>query len=300
MSAQIIPYVFDDDLVRVVMRDGAPWFVGKDVCRVLNLVNHKDALGRLDDDEKGVATADPLSRSERGGGAQEMTIISEPGVYRLVFTSRKSEAERFKRWLAHEVIPSIRQTGQYRAEPEPEPLAAPRPLGTAMPAAPEPMVGGEPMSLMRLRLDIVREARMNLGVAHARKLWHEFGLPCSAGRGGEPDEGRLLLLRLLQARLAIGDTRWSVEDALHAALNGDDAVRKALFECGLRVDEAHLWVANASPFLAEIMVGREDWRKHLQAIPGAHATGPKRIGPGRRIANGTSIPMAECSTHLLD
>jgi hypothetical protein len=294
MSAQIIPYVFDDDLVRVVMRDGVPWFVGKDVCRVLGLVNESQALARLDDDER----AGSVVHTQFGD--KEVVVISEPGVYRLVFTSRKSEAERFKRWLAHEVIPSIRQTGQYRAEPEPEPLAAPRPLGTAMPAAPEPMVGGEPMSLMRLRLDIVREARMNLGVAHARKLWHEFGLPYSAGRGGEPDEGRLLLLRLLQARFAIGDVRWSVEDALHAALGGDAAVQKALFECGLRVDEAHLWVANASPFLAEIMVGREDWRKHLQAIPGAHATGPKRIGPGRRIANGTNIPMAECSTHLLD
>ena len=184
MSAQVIPYVFDDDLVRVVMREGAPWFVGKDVCRVLNIVDHRQALERLDDDERGRYTAPTPS------GDQEMIVISEPGVYRLVFTSRKSEAERFKRWLAHEVIPSLRQHGRY-AMPEPEAgedsPANLRPVGRNAPMPEEPIVAGEPLSALRLRLDIIREARLNFGPAHARKLWTEFGLPHSAGRGGEPD-----------------------------------------------------------------------------------------------------------------
>ena len=216
MSAQVIPYVFDDDLVRVVMRDGAPWFVGKDVCRVLNIVNHKDALGRLDDDEKGVANTDPLSKSERGGGAQETIIISEPGVYRLVFTSRKGQAERFKRWLAHEVIPSLRQHGQY-AMPEPDAgedsPANLRPVGRNAPMPEEPIVAGEPLSALRLRLDIIREARLNFGPAHARKLWTEFGLPHSAGRGGEPDHGRALLLRRrgqILSRTTLAEQVWDM------------------------------------------------------------------------------------------
>ena len=122
-------FAFEEHLVRVVERDGEPWFVGKDVCAALGIKNHNDALADLDDDEKGVATTDPLSPSVRGGGPQETVIVSEPGVYRLVFRSRKPEAERFKRWLAHEVLPMIRRTGRYDAAAEasgtvPEPLGA--------------------------------------------------------------------------------------------------------------------------------------------------------------------------------
>ena len=300
MSAQVIPYVFDDNLVRIVMRDGAPWFVGKDVCRVLNIVDHRQALERLDDDERGRYTAPTPSAD------QEMIVISEPGVYRLVFTSRKAEAERFKRWLAHEVIPSLRQHGRY-AMPEPEAgedsPANLRPVGRNAPMPEEPIVAGEPLSALRLRLDIIREARLNFGPAHARKLWTEFGLPHSAGRGGEPDHGRALLLRLLQARVKLpGDgAPWSIEDAMQAALNGDRVATKALFDCGIRPDEKHLWIANKSAFLNEIMAGCEDWRRHLLAIPGAHATGPRRIGPSaeRLIACGINVPMPECSTTLL-
>lgn len=296
MSAQVIPYVFDDNLVRIVMREGEPWFVGKDVCRVLGIVDHHQALGRLDDDERGGYTA-PTPK-----GDQEMIVISEPGVYRLVFTSRKAEAEAFKRWLAHEVIPSIRKTGAY-AMPEaissPEWPAAPRATGMAAPVETEPMVAGEPLSALRLRLDIVREARLNFGSAHARKLWHDFGLPHSAGRGGVPDEGRSLLMRLLQARLMLpdGGAGWLIEDAIHLALGHDKAVTRALFLAGLRVDEKHLWIANKSAFINEVMAGCEDWRKHLLAIPGAHSTGPRRVG--REIANGIHVPMAECNTALL-
>lgn len=106
-------FVFEDHLVRVVDQNGEPWFVGKDICAALALKNHNDALSSLDADEKGVATTDPLQQSARGGGAQETVIVSEPGVYRLVFRSRKEEAERFKRWLAHEVLPQIRRTGRF-------------------------------------------------------------------------------------------------------------------------------------------------------------------------------------------
>ncbi|MGL5447483.1 MAG: BRO-N domain-containing protein [Rhabdaerophilum sp.] len=107
MSGALIPFAYQDCLVRSVVRGGEPWFVGNDVCRALELRNPRSSMALLDDDEKGVHTMDTP------GGLQEMIIISEPGVYRLVFTSRKKEAERFKRWLAHEVLPALRRTGRY-------------------------------------------------------------------------------------------------------------------------------------------------------------------------------------------
>lgn len=103
----IVPFAFDDHLVRAVDVDGEPWFIGRDVCESLGLGNSREALARLDADEKGVISADTL------GGAQTVAIVSEPGVYRLIFTSRKAEAERFKRWLAHEVLPALRKNGFY-------------------------------------------------------------------------------------------------------------------------------------------------------------------------------------------
>jgi len=93
--------------VRVNIRDGVPWFVAKDVCHILDIANYRDAVSRLDDDEKGVATTDTL------GGPQALLWINEPGLYRLIFQSRKSEAKAFTRWVTHEVLPAIRTTGTY-------------------------------------------------------------------------------------------------------------------------------------------------------------------------------------------
>lgn len=93
--------------VRTIVKDGEPWFVSADVCRALEVKNARDAVARLDDDEKGVVLTDTL------GGQQNMTIVNEPGLYALVLGSRKPEAKAFKRWITHEVIPSIRKHGAY-------------------------------------------------------------------------------------------------------------------------------------------------------------------------------------------
>lgn len=94
--------------VRTVVKDNEPWFVAADVCRALEIVNHKDALTRLDEDEKtGVALTDPHGRE------QITNIINEPGLYSLVLGSRKPEARAFKRWITHEVVPAIRRHGMY-------------------------------------------------------------------------------------------------------------------------------------------------------------------------------------------
>lgn len=91
--------------VRTVTRDGEPWFVAADVCRALEL--DRTAIRRLDDDEKGVHL------TQTPGGEQEVTIINEAGLYALVLGSRKPEAKAFKRWITHEVIPTIRKHGAY-------------------------------------------------------------------------------------------------------------------------------------------------------------------------------------------
>ena len=93
--------------IRTVTKDGQPWFVAADVCRALEISNNRDALSRLDVDEKGVALTDTL------GGKQEMQIVNEPGLYALVLGSRKPEAKQFKRWITHEVIQAIRKHGGY-------------------------------------------------------------------------------------------------------------------------------------------------------------------------------------------
>ena len=93
--------------VRVVDVNGEPWFVARDVCECLELTNTSQTLSYLDDDEKGITTNDTP------GGQQEMSIVSEAGLYSLILRSRKPEAKAFKRWITHEVLPSIRRAGSY-------------------------------------------------------------------------------------------------------------------------------------------------------------------------------------------
>ena len=93
--------------VRTVLMNGEVWFVAKDVCDVLEIKNPSDAVADFDNDEKG------LAKIYTPGGEQNMTVISEPGVYGLVFRSSKPEAKAFSRWVKHEVLPKIHHTGSY-------------------------------------------------------------------------------------------------------------------------------------------------------------------------------------------
>jgi anti-repressor protein len=107
MNALVLPFAFEGHEVRIVTRDGAPWWVLADVCGVLDIVKTDRAASRLDPDERG------LHSMSTPGGAQEMTIINESGLWSLILTSRKPEAKRFKKWVTAEVLPSIRRTGAY-------------------------------------------------------------------------------------------------------------------------------------------------------------------------------------------
>ena len=107
--------IYEGNQIRVRKIEDEVWFVAKDVCKVLEIKNSRDALYSLDDDEKGVVLTDTP------GGRQKMLNVNEFGLYSLIFKSRKPEARKFKRWVTHEVLPSIRKTGSYGA---PQTLAA--------------------------------------------------------------------------------------------------------------------------------------------------------------------------------
>lgn len=111
--------------VRTIVIDNEPWFVAADVCKVFGISNGRNITARLDDDEKGVCVVDTL------GGKQNVTTVSEAGLYHMLFTMEPKNArgitdeemqcrldklKQFKRWVTHDVIPSIRKHGAYMTE----------------------------------------------------------------------------------------------------------------------------------------------------------------------------------------
>lgn len=124
-STQISAFNFENAAIRVITIDNEPWFIAKDLCEALNLSNSRMALLALDDDEKGVSSTYTL------GGEQELSIVSESGMYTLILRCRDavkkgSVPHRFRKWVTAEVLPQIRKTGKYSVQqqlvlPEPEP-----------------------------------------------------------------------------------------------------------------------------------------------------------------------------------
>lgn len=109
-EAKVFTFNENNKPIRVELVAGEPWFVAKDVCDALGIEKYRDALGRLEDDEKGCpVTVDTL------GGPQKMSAVNESGLYNLIFQSRKPEAKKFRKWVTSEVLPSIRKTGRYDA-----------------------------------------------------------------------------------------------------------------------------------------------------------------------------------------
>lgn len=103
----VTPFNFDAQPIRIRDQDGQLWFVAADICAALDITSHRDAVARLDDDERASVMLDTL------GGQQPHTAINESGMYKLALRSRKPAAKRFTKWVTSEVLPSIRRTGQY-------------------------------------------------------------------------------------------------------------------------------------------------------------------------------------------
>lgn len=255
-------FSFNDELVRLIMRDGEPWFVAADACRVLGILNPSDALADFDDDEKGIASSDTP------GGQQQLLVVSEPGLYRLIFLSRKANAKPFQRWVRHDVLPAIRKTGRYGAA-----------------EAPAPSAGDITKEPLLHKLHILREARAIHGRAVAALLWRRLGLPdVPPPPPTALDEARLVLRTILDASAYGGGSR--VRELVARALEDDEEARVSLLPCGIRVyaDSQTFVIANASPWLAEVLRGTE-WAgplvamRVLRRLSGARPSGPVRMGP---------------------
>jgi prophage antirepressor-like protein len=108
MSDNIIQYVYQGKNVRTVELNGEPWFVLRDVCEILDIQAPHMVAARLDEDERNQASViDSIGRD------QQTTVVNESGLYNVILRSDKPEAKQFKRWITHDVIPSIRKTGGY-------------------------------------------------------------------------------------------------------------------------------------------------------------------------------------------
>ena len=160
--------------VRTMVIQNEPWFVAKDVCECLEIKNSRDALSRLDDDEKGVVLTDTL------GGKQEMTTINEYGLYSLVLGSRKKEAKDFKRWITHEVLPSIRKTGRYEVKEE---FRLPQTYSEALRALADKAEENEKQKLLLVEqqpkvefFDAVAESKTAIDIASVAKVLNINGI----------------------------------------------------------------------------------------------------------------------------
>ncbi len=109
-------FSFKGCAVRSVLHAGEPWFVTADVCTILALTNSRQKVSNLDENEKGVTNAYTL------GGEQKVAIVSESGLYQLIFSSRKPQAKAFRRWVTGTVLPSIRKTGGYQTKDDTRPV----------------------------------------------------------------------------------------------------------------------------------------------------------------------------------
>ena len=164
MSGNIATFIYEafDEAkpVRVVMRDGKPWFVVKDICAILCITNSSMAVESLDDDEKGVSLTDTL------GGEQNLLMVSESGLYTLILRSRQavskgSPAHKFRRWVTGELLPQIRHEGRF---------------GPADPTA------EWDWQIIREKIITVRETRLTFGKKAAAVMWGRLGLPETSER----------------------------------------------------------------------------------------------------------------------
>lgn len=120
-DTQINKFNFESSTIRVVNINGDPWFIGKEICDLMGIVNTGVAFSELDTEDKqlinhpdmvkmGICNTDDFD-------ILRLMLISEPGLYELVMKSRKPDAKRFKKWVVSEVLPSIRKTGAYGVKP---------------------------------------------------------------------------------------------------------------------------------------------------------------------------------------
>lgn len=104
---KVVPFSYQGSQVRTVTINGEPFFAAVDVCNTLGITNSRDAISRLDQDEVRV------SEIPTPGGLQRLQVVTESGLYHLIFRSTKPEAKRFRKWVTSDVLPTLRRAGRY-------------------------------------------------------------------------------------------------------------------------------------------------------------------------------------------
>ncbi|KAB2779414.1 BRO-N domain-containing protein [Brucella anthropi] len=256
-------FEFEGNGIRSIIQNDEPWFVLSDVCRVLDIRNARDASARLDDDEKGVANTDTL------GGAQDMTIINESGLYSLILTSRKPAAKRFKKWVTSEVLPTLRRTGVYIMDGRDEDL----------PSLADGKVFGMKVAKVNAAARLISVANAIYGPEAARALWEsETGLPKVAHRsvtalaGTSADDPNGCLRHLLRSAAENGRT---IGEMLRLALH-DSVAARLLPRFGMLADphihKGYLAIASDHPFLAAVFSQTQwaaEWKIAMMQLAGS-------------------------------
>lgn len=127
MTKTISVFNFENQQIKIIIINGEPHFIGKQVCDVLGYVNSRDAIAKhIDEEDKRIVDLNRVANCDGNAGAvsggwikNEMIVINESGLYSLILSSKLPKAKEFKRWVTSEVLPSIRKTGKYE-EPETE------------------------------------------------------------------------------------------------------------------------------------------------------------------------------------
>jgi prophage antirepressor-like protein len=114
-------FEFNGNAIRVIMLNGEPWFVAKDVAQILEHTNVTMMINPVDEDDKQVINPHKIDTKDSlvsfDHNTFKVSIINESGLYAVIFNSNKPEAKTFKRWVTSKVLPSIRKTGQYQIRP---------------------------------------------------------------------------------------------------------------------------------------------------------------------------------------
>lgn len=268
---------FESTAVRVVMREEDPWFVAVDVCRVLEIVNSRDALEKLDEDEKGVALTDTL------GGRQQTAIISESGLYTLILRCRDAVTpgtlpHRFRKCVTSVILPSIRRTGSF---------------GVAPLEGEDARIWGQPLPKLNTLFAGLRAMGNYYGPEYARACFeaHLAGkrsfpnprkMTVGAITGSSKDDPMGCLKHLLRA--ATGKNV-AFRERFSLALY-DKAAAKSLADFGVMfgvgTQANAVYIAGEHPFLEKLYSDTQwagDWRAALRLLPGAQVLkGKVRFG----------------------
>lgn len=190
MTSEIQVFDFQDNVVRIVERNGEPWFVAKDVCDYFGDTNRSRTMQGLSDDQKG------YTQTTTPGGIQTMAIVNEAGLYAMLFSmqpekgrgitdeyiaERQNKISTFKQWVFEQVLPSIRKHGVYMAPERAEPLLnsdfiIPRTLPEALRLAADLAEKVQQDAPKVLFADAVSTSHTDILVGDLAKILHQNGI----------------------------------------------------------------------------------------------------------------------------